>query len=121
MRRRALAVVAFLLSGLVASCNRCPIVDYTVPPTPAVLGTADAVVIATVGGIGAVGDGRIEADIAVTDVLFTHPDHEILSEGPLRVGAYDDPCSRRSGMTLADGGSLVVVLRWVDVDDGSSA
>lgn len=119
LRVAALIGVITLLSGIVTGCGGCPIVDYTVPPPLAVLGPADAVVIASVAGIRAVADGRIEADLALIDVLYVDAGLELSSEEPLQVGAYDDPCSRRSGLESANGGNVVVVLRWVGMDNGT--
>lgn len=120
MRLAAVVGVIGLLSGLVAGCGRCPTIDYTVPPPLAVLGPADAVVLATVDGIRGVADGRIEAEINVIDVLFSDPALDPPpSAGALRVGAYDDPCSRRSGLALTDRDSVLVVLRWIGADNGT--
>lgn len=119
VKRAALAMAICLMSGLVGSCAGCPVVDYTVPPPLAVLGPADALVRATVERIQETADGRIEADLAVLDVLHSDATLEAPSPGRLRVGAYDDPCSRRSGLSLADGDAVLVVLRWIGADNGT--
>ena len=119
MRLAAVVGVMGLLSGLVAACGGCPTIDYTVPPPLAVLGPADAVVLATVEGTRSVADGRIEAELNVIDVLFSDPGFDPPSAGELQVGAYDDPCSRRSGLALTDRDSVLVVLRWLGADNGT--
>lgn len=106
---------------VLASCDtRCsgPGVDYTIPPAGDVLGGADALVRARVVSFPDVDEYTLDAELGVTEVLVQNADPSagVLTEGPLMVGAYDDPCGRRTGLRFADDDEVLVVLRWVGAD-----
>lgn len=118
--RRAVFVVAVLAVGvMLGSCDAgCGgvVVDYTIPPPGDVLGRADALVEAVVVDFPTVRTYTLEAELSVTKVLVdpTDPEADAVTEGPLTVGAYDDPCGRRTGLRFADEDEAVlVVLRWL--------
>jgi hypothetical protein len=111
-----------MFAALLAGCDPSAgeIVDYTIPPVEDVLGGADAVVLGRV--VGFPDDDRyvLEAVISVEEVLAQHEAGSTAepAPGPMAVGAYDDPCARRTGLQFADEESVLIVLRWIGPDNG---
>jgi hypothetical protein len=119
--RRLALVAAILVIGLaITSCDASCTghVDYTMPPADSVLVDAVAVVRGRVVGFPNVDRYTLDAELEVTEVLYQNTDgtSDVLTEGPLAVGAYDDPCERRTGLRFTDNDLVLVVLRWVGPD-----
>jgi hypothetical protein len=116
-------VVALTAAPLIGSCgSRCDShVDYTIPPVANVLGGANAVVRAHVVRFTNVAAYTVEVELDVTGLLaqVTEADVPPIGEGSLIVGAYDDPCGRRTGLRFTEGNEVLVVLRWLGPDNST--
>lgn len=105
-------VTTLVLTACDTSCDYH--VDYTVPTVSNVF-RDDALVRTRVIGFPNVAEFTLEADLDIEEVLVQPGDvtADTLTEGPLRVGAYDDPCGARTGLLFAEDDAVLVVLRWV--------
>lgn len=110
----ALGATILVISLAMTSCDtRCSsYVDYTMPPSDSVLDGADAVVRARVVGFPSVNRYALDAELEITKVLYQNADgtSDVLTEGSLLVGAWDDPCERRTGLRFTDNDLVLVVL-----------
>ncbi|MBN2114727.1 MAG: hypothetical protein JW785_11450 [Acidimicrobiia bacterium] len=116
-------VVALTAAPLMGSCgSRCDShVDYTIPPVANILGGATAVVRAYVVRFTNVAAYTVEVELDVTELLLQVAETPagLISEGPLVVGAYDDPCGRRTGLRFTEGKEVLIVLRWLGPDNST--